>query len=155
LPFVKREALEAITVNYNSYEQAAQGIANHLGNFYQQTFPVVASEQTVKIAEAVHAVQTVYQRNIHPYMKIDWDSYPSHIGHRGRAGCFRCHNADMIDSDGRFIANDCTLCHSILAQGSADAFQYLKPVPREDPESLIQQYYQDEFLGTPQIDLFK
>jgi hypothetical protein len=81
-------------------------------------------------------------------MNVDWGNYPSHLGHRqGKAGCFRCHNGDMVDSEGRSISGDCTLCHSLLAFESPSAFRYLEPVAAAQPDSAMHVYLQAEFTG--------
>jgi hypothetical protein len=48
----------------------------------------------------------------------------NHIGHTPdmstEVGCFRCHNEELATADGRAISQDCSTCHSILAQEEAD-----------------------------------
>jgi hypothetical protein len=76
-------------------------------------------------------------------MKIGWNTYEDHRGHRGaHGGCFRCHDADMVDAEGRAIRSDCTLCHSILAQRSEHPFQFLRRPEPASPDAT-----QHEYLG--------
>lgn len=56
-------------------------------------------------------------------MKATWDAYPNHIGHMEFNGCFRCHNGSHESEEGKVISRDCNLCHTILAQGSADTYE--------------------------------
>jgi hypothetical protein len=50
-------------------------------------------------------------------MKVRWDEYPEHIGHKISPGCFRCHDGKHDSESGQAIRNDCGICHTILAQG--------------------------------------
>ena len=101
----------------------------------------------------VAELQAIYSRNIFPHMNVGWNTYPSHLGHRGRSGCFRCHNADMVDESGTAMPYDCTLCHSILAMDSDSPFHFLLPVEKDDPDRKMHQYLRDEFLGVVTPDL--
>jgi hypothetical protein len=52
-------------------------------------------------------------------MSISWGTYVNHIGHpdmSAEVGCFRCHDEEHRTSDGRAISQDCSTCHSVLAQ---------------------------------------
>ena len=146
LPYIKSEALATLTNNYSDIETGKRIIDTHLRNFYRQHYPDIAATHLHEIDEAVHIVQTVLERNIHPGMEITWGSYPNHIGHHRGMGCFRCHNSDMADEDGHQISHDCTLCHSILAHKETEPFKYLFQI--EDTLKLDRehQYLQQEFL---------
>lgn len=116
LPFIKREALAAITSDYPDAESAMKGIEDHLLGFYRSNFPEIAEAKRIAIENTVAVLQDAYQRNIHPKMNIQWNTYPSLLGHAGdEGGCFRCHASHLADGDGNEISNDCDLCHSILA----------------------------------------
>ena len=82
-------------------------------------------------------------------MKITWGSYPNHLGHLDNKGCFRCHNADMVDDGGKHVSMECTLCHSILANGSERPFQYLYTDLKENPtEENVARYLLEEFRNS-------
>ncbi len=66
-------------------------------------------------------IKTIYRNNFFPEMKVDWRSYPDHIGHKITAGCFRCHDDKHVSKDGKKISRDCNLCHTIIAQGPGEA----------------------------------
>ncbi len=147
LPFLKREALTAITGSYADSAAAMEGIANSLAGFYRLSYPNVALQRSDGIDSAVMVLQSVYSRNIHHGMNISWGSYASQIGHRGpRQGCFRCHNSDLVAADSTSISYDCSLCHSILAFQSPAVFQYLEPTDSTSREYRMHQYLQQEFL---------
>ncbi|MFA7330453.1 MAG: NapC/NirT family cytochrome c [Candidatus Delongbacteria bacterium] len=148
LPFVKRQALAALTGTYADEAAAMAGIEAQLKGFYQQQHAELAAARGAEIEQAVQTVREIYRRNIHHQMKVTWGSYPNHLGHDAQSGgCFRCHNRDLVDEQGRSIPDECTLCHSILANDEAEPYLYLfRPdeyAPRETRE--MQRYLRDEF----------
>jgi len=152
LPFLKREALQAVSVSYTSRKTAMKGIANHMNGFYQRYYPDLARSKAMILDSVVTVLQGIYNRNIHPEMNIEWGSYSSHIGHVGDGGCFRCHNSTMVDEDGNAVSSDCTLCHSMLSNSNVDPFQYLQPVDTSSLDYQMHLYLQKEFMkssGTP------
>ncbi|MDX2475305.1 MAG: hypothetical protein QNL91_16540, partial [Candidatus Krumholzibacteria bacterium] len=149
LPFAKKVALGALLGNYGTDKDAAlQSIDDGVRGHYMRGDDNVTG-LLPDIDIMVSAVQEIYRQNIFPIMNVGWNAYPSHLGHQGQAGCFRCHNADMVDEGGKAIPYDCTLCHSILAMDSESQFQYLLPLSKEDPDRKMHQYLRDEFLGQP------
>ncbi|MBU8934855.1 MAG: NapC/NirT family cytochrome c [candidate division Zixibacteria bacterium] len=146
LPFLKREALRAISANYASREAAMEGISNHVNGYYQRNYPDLARSKMTIIDSVVTVLKGIYNRNIHPSMNIEWGTYPSHIGHVGDGGCFRCHNSNMVDEDGNAVSSDCALCHSMLSNGHEDAFQYLRPADTSSLDYQMHLYLQQEFM---------
>lgn len=148
LPFVKRQAVAGLTGKYADQEAGLKGIEAALKGFYQREYAELAAARGAEIEQAVRAVQEIYRRNIHHEMQVTWGSYPNHLGHDAKTGgCFRCHNREMVDETGRAIPDDCTLCHSILANDEAEPYLYLfRPdeyAPREGRE--MQRYLRSEF----------
>ena len=116
LPFIRREGLAAIQVEYLSHAEARAGIAEQIGDFYSSTFPAIAEQNSHTIDEAIRALQELYVTNVFPEMNVTWGTYPDHLGHSGETvGCFRCHNAAFTAEDGSKISSDCELCHRIVA----------------------------------------
>jgi len=147
LPYIKREGLAAITNNYPSKEAGLKGIVTHIEGFYRRNYPDIATQKMDKIDAAIKTLQEIYKRNIFPQMNITWGSYPNHIAHPDeKTGCFRCHNENMVDKKGKPIANDCTLCHSILANRSRDPFKFLKEPEKKDPDFRMHQTLRKEFF---------
>jgi NapC/NirT cytochrome c family, N-terminal region len=147
LPFIKARALAALTAGYPDKDAAMPGIERSIAGFYRQSYPEQMGMYFEKIDQAVATVQDVYRRNIHHRMNVQWGAYPSHLGHRNNGGCFRCHNEDMVDAEGRRVSNDCTLCHSILSFDSDHPFQYLLPGQEKgDPDYKMHMDLQKEFL---------
>jgi len=146
LPFIRREAVSALTAGYPSRDAAHRGIRDHLRGFYRRLEPAQAAAWLDRIDAAADVLVEIYDRNIHHQMEIDWGAYPSLLGHRDSRGCFRCHTRDMQDAKGRWIPDDCTLCHSILADDEPDPFAYLREVPQTGRTRAMHDYLRDEFL---------
>lgn len=146
LPFVKREAIAALTSRYPDEEAAMRGIANRLRGFYERRFPDVASSKGESIDAAIAVLQGVYKRNIHHQMNITWGTYTSLVGHAGETGCFRCHSPKMTDDAGNEISGDCTLCHSILAYESTEPFAFVQTPRPGSADYGMHEYLRNEFL---------
>jgi hypothetical protein len=113
LPYIRREAVAALKINYPDRVSAEQEIAARLGNFYKSNYPEVAGSKSGEVDRAIQAVQRVYRRNVFPKMNVTWGTHPNHIGHTTSPGCFRCHDDNHKTKDGRTIGQDCSLCHEI------------------------------------------
>jgi hypothetical protein len=146
LPFIRREALAAVTGGYPSAEAAERGIRAGLESFYRRSYPENASAWYDAIDAAVEELVAIWARNIHPGMRIEWGAYPSFLGHSDTPGCFRCHTRNLQDADGDWISDDCTLCHSILAYGEGEAFAYLEEPPEKARNRPMHHYLREEFL---------
>jgi hypothetical protein len=117
LPFIKKEAIEALKKAYPDQATADQQIAAFLEDFYRSKYP---QAEPALLKTAVNTVQGIYNRNIFPEMKISWGTYPNNVGHTDFPGCFRCHDGNHASADGRVISNDCATCHDLLAVGERD-----------------------------------
>jgi nitrate/TMAO reductase-like tetraheme cytochrome c subunit len=150
LPFAKKVALGALLGHYGSDKaHNLEAIDNSVRGFYLRGDADV-SGQLGEVDVMIRELQDIYARNVFPGMNVGWNTYRSHLGHQGTAGCFRCHNSDMVDEGGQAVPYDCTLCHSILAMDSANPFQYLLPIDEKDPDRRMHEYLRDEFLGQPE-----
>jgi hypothetical protein len=151
LPHAKKTALAALLGNWADKDAAMRGIENSVRGTYAR---MPGSTGMLREAdEMVAELQAIYSRNVFPHMNVEWNTYASHLGHKGKAGCFRCHNRDMVDETGAAVPYDCTLCHSILAMDSATPFRFLQPLEENDPDRKLHKYLRDEFLGVPTPDL--
>ncbi len=114
LPSIKRTAVDLLTAEYTSHEEAATAIAAGLKEAY-------ADRAGPAVDAAVATVTEIYQTNFFPQMKANWSAYPVHQGHKDSPGCFRCHDGShkAVDNPQRTIAaSDCKACHTITAQGT-------------------------------------
>ena len=117
LPFIKREGVRALKVEYDSHAAARTGIAADIAQYYASNYPEVATAQADDIDAASAALGDIFSWNVFPHMKVTWGTYPDHIGHEDGPGCFRCHNRQHKTEDGEGISRRCATCHTILAEG--------------------------------------
>jgi formate-dependent nitrite reductase cytochrome c552 subunit len=115
LPFIRRESVKALKAEFPSHDAARTGLQEALRSYYQQQHPAVASARAADIDAAAAELGAIYTQNVWPSMNIKWGTYPSHLGHEATEGCFRCHNDEHSTADGKTLSQDCSLCHTILA----------------------------------------
>jgi len=127
LPWIKREAVAALAEAYPSADAARRGIATRLTAFYDSAYGRSGTGTASRVAAAVAAVQSIYAHNVFPAMKVDWRVYPDNLGHKDFPGCFRCHDGNHTSADGRTIPRDCTVCHTIIAEGAGPAAGTVAP----------------------------
>jgi len=123
LPFVRREGLKALLAEYPSHEAARAGIAKTIAEFYAASYPALAAEKKQAVSAAGRALSDIWCWNVFPAMNVTWGTYVNHIGHpemSGEVGCFRCHDEQHTSADGKTISQDCSTCHSLLAQEEKD-----------------------------------
>jgi hypothetical protein len=111
IPFIKQQAVTALTAEYKSDDEAAKGIAKSMTDFYSGKGVMQAA-----LDGSIKEVQRIYSTSIFPYMRVDWRTHPDNIGHFYYPGCFRCHDGNHVSSDGKVIRKDCTICHTIVGQ---------------------------------------
>jgi len=116
LPFLKQQAVAALTGKYDTTDAAMQGIANTIGNFYASKYPDLVKTRQPEIHAAIDDVQRIYKLTFFPEMKLDWRTHPNNIGHFYFSGCFRCHDGNHVSAEGKVISKDCNLCHTVIEQ---------------------------------------
>ena len=124
LPDIKIIAMQALNQDYSTRDSAFLAIDSQVRDYYKTLYPEVHESKKEMLGNAIAAIQEGYSRNIFPYMKVKWKSYPVHLGHLESKGCYRCHNDRHKSESGRVISRDCKLCHSILAQGKPGETEY-------------------------------
>jgi nitrate/TMAO reductase-like tetraheme cytochrome c subunit len=125
LPYIKTNAVYALTLEYQTAAEAAQKIAALLKDRYAS----IGSEQAPRLESTIAAVQQIYRENFFPEMKADWRAYPDNIGHMEWPGCFRCHDGKHATADDKKIeASNCNACHTILAQGAGAELEQWSPL---------------------------
>jgi len=115
LPFIKREGLRVLKIQYPSQEQARTGIQREIEQFYRTQYPAVASERASAVTQAGKALGDIWCWNVFPPMRVTWETYPNHIGHQSSPGCWRCHDNKHASESGEKIKKQCELCHNVLA----------------------------------------
>lgn len=117
LPFLKKQAVEILTANYATRDEAAQKIPAALSAFYTSAHPEVARSRAEDVAAAGRVVAEIHARNVFPDQKVTWGTYPDHRGHQSSPGCFRCHDGEHVAESGETISNNCFVCHHPAAVG--------------------------------------
>jgi len=108
IPSIKSEAGMLLAGAYQTEAEALAAIDNGLR---------AKHPDDPRIDATIREVQAIYRGNFFPDMKVRWDEYPDHVGHKITPGCFRCHDDKHISASGQRLSKDCQVCHTILAQG--------------------------------------
>jgi hypothetical protein len=117
LPFAKSLAVETLSREYPSVEAAHGAMRKSVSSFYAEKYPDVSAARGGDIGEMADALQGIYDGNVFPDMKVSWKTYPSNLGHRNSAGCFRCHDGKHVSQDGKVLTAECTACHTAPQRG--------------------------------------
>jgi len=133
LPFIKQQAVAALTRTYQTTGEALQGIAKEIQQFYETRYPELYARRQQTIRDAIADLQHIYQSTVFPYMKVDWQTHPNNIGHFYSPGCFRCHDGQHVSSEGKVIPKDCTSCHTVIAELESGV-----PLLRQEPSIAFQ-----------------
>ncbi len=105
LPFAKKWSVEVLKSAKSAGEVPAM-----LASRYQQ-----ANADRDKVTHAGAVLQSIYERNVFPEMRVTWDTYPTNLGHEDNFGCFRCHDDNHVADGGqRKIGQDCETCHHMM-----------------------------------------
>jgi nitrate/TMAO reductase-like tetraheme cytochrome c subunit len=130
LPYIRREALKAMRTEYASHDEARGGIAAAVNEFYRTAYPELAVARAADIEAVGHVLAGFYRSNVFPSMNIGWNTYPDHSGHEKSPGCYRCHAGEHSTEDGETIADDCSVCHTIVAWEEASP-EILELIPAD------------------------
>lgn len=116
LPFIKAKAVEVLSAQYNSTDEALSQIATNFDAYYKLAYPDIYAAKKPVIDENVKELQRLYSTYFFPEMKTDWSTQINNIGHFNAQGCFRCHDGQHFSRENKPIRNDCSICHTTLDQ---------------------------------------
>jgi hypothetical protein len=116
LPYVKQQAVTALSAGYNTEDAAMQGIAGSMQGFYESKYPDIARSKQLELRNAIQEVQQLYRHTTFPEMKVNWQTHPNNLGHFYFSGCFRCHDGQHATAEGKVISKECNACHTVLSQ---------------------------------------
>lgn len=136
LPYLKRQAIEALSKPYNTEDEALKTIASTLGDYYRTNHAALYSEKRTSVDGAIAEMQRIFKINFFPEMKTDWQAHPNNIGHLQSSGCFRCHDGEHKSNTGKVISNDCNICHTVLYDSARPAEQNPRSGGFEHPVDL-------------------
>ena len=109
LPFIRREAIAALTAAKTDDGTVDRQVADHLSAFYAQAKDQRATDAAIR--QAIAATQQLRSHNVFPAMNVTWGTYPSQLGHTDAPGCFRCHDETKKTVTGLVLSQDCEGCH--------------------------------------------
>jgi hypothetical protein len=133
IPYLKRQAVEILSKQYITTDEALLSIEKGLNDFYRSNYSDVYSQKKESIKSSVGEVQRIFTTYFFPEMKTDWQTHPNNIGHLYFSGCFRCHDGEHVSNSGKVISNNCNICHTVLydsanPEGSAKTGPFQHPV---------------------------
>ncbi len=116
LPFLKKTAVEVLTKDYKTTEEALAAISDGFHNYYRVNHEGIYNEKRPAINSSVAELKRIYRTYFFPEMKTDWRSHINNIGHFNTQGCFRCHDGKHRSPQGKLIRNECNICHITISQ---------------------------------------
>jgi hypothetical protein len=129
LPWIKEVAVDALVKEYPDRAAAAAGLREAILSFYAAKYPAIRQSHSTELEQVAKRVTDIYDRSVFPKMKVNWKTYASNIGHRNSPGCFRCHDGNHFNEEGKVLTRDCTTCHTMPQRGP------LSPIGTEMPAS--------------------
>ena len=121
LPFLKQQAVAALSNNYATTDEAASVIATSLDEYYRRSYPDVYANKQDSVRNSIAELQRIFQTYFFPEMKVDWRTHPNNIGHFYNLGCFRCHDGKHVSDTGKKIRTTCNICHTVLDQTEGES----------------------------------
>ena len=116
LPYIKQQAVAALTGKYDTTEAAVQAIAHDIDGYYESKYPEVAKNKQLEIRNAIDEVQQIFRRTTFPEMRLNWQTHPNNLGHFYFNGCFRCHDGQHVSPEGKAVSKECNICHTLMGQ---------------------------------------
>ncbi len=113
LPFAKKVAVEILKKERKAGEE--QQVSSAFVEYYRTKYPELFAKEKASVETSAASLQSIYQRNIFPDMRVTWGTYSNNIGHTDAPGCFRCHDEEHKSKGGKVIGQDCSGCHELLA----------------------------------------
>ena len=136
LPFIKRQAITALTGKYETTPEALNAIDTSISDFYRTNYKDLHAQKEGDIKKAVAELQRIFQNYVFPEMRVDWKTHPNNAGHMISQGCFRCHDGNHVSKEGKVITNDCNVCHTVLYDSKAPPEQNTQTGPFKHPVDL-------------------
>jgi hypothetical protein len=121
LPFLKQQAVAALTNDYATTDEATSAIGSSLDDYYRRNYPDVYAGKQDSVKNSIAELQRIFQTYFFPEMKVDWRTHPNNIGHFYNLGCFRCHDGKHFSDTGKKIRTDCNICHTVLDQTEGES----------------------------------
>lgn len=138
LPYIKREGVDRLTVDYATVEDADRAIAG-LRTFYAARYPLVIQLMDPQVTAAITDLQRIYRLVATPDMRVSGATYPNNLGHQAAPGCFRCHDGAHYKVVNGALTNEsipsaCATCHTFPQIGAVESGVLIgkRPVTHDD-----------------------
>jgi hypothetical protein len=116
LPFLKRTAVEVLTKDYATTDEALATITEDFHKYYRVNHSEFYAANRPAVNTSVAELKRIYRTYFFPEMKTDWRAHIDNIGHFNNQGCFRCHDGNHFSPQGKPIRNECNICHTTISQ---------------------------------------
>jgi mono/diheme cytochrome c family protein len=135
IPFIRRQAVEALRATYATQEEGLTGIEK-LSSYYKTNYFDYYTAHQDKVDAAISEIKTIFTDSVFIDQKSDWNTHPNNIGHFDSAGCFRCHDGKHLNSNQQAVRLECNLCHSIpIVSGPQDFVTKIEISKGPEPQS--------------------
>ncbi|RJX26959.1 MAG: cytochrome C [Desulfurivibrio sp.] len=114
IPGIREDSLQVLTKEYATRAEAQDAMISDLLLLQKNRSADLAAKYKEDIIKAGSFLLEAYLGNVWPEMKVQWGTYPGHLGHQNAEegyGCWRCHDEEHLNSSGEAISQDCSLCH--------------------------------------------
>lgn len=122
IPGIREDSLAAITGKYATREEAQDKIPAALLDLQSKRHGSEVEKYRQGLSSGGLYLVEGYLANVWPETLVEWGTYQGHLGHRSADyggysladasfGCFRCHDEEHVNSSGKTISQDCSLCH--------------------------------------------
>jgi nitrate/TMAO reductase-like tetraheme cytochrome c subunit len=135
LPYLKRQAIAALSQSYKTEDEALKAIATSLDTYYRANSQVYG-EKGDAVKAAITEIQRIYKTYFFPEMKTNWETHPNNIGHLYFSGCFRCHDGEHVSDSGKVITSDCNVCHTVIYDSARPPAENVKTGSFQHPVDL-------------------
>jgi len=120
LPYIKQQGVTVLSAGYKTTDEAMQAISRDILKFYKENYPQVFDSRRAELDKTIAELQQIFRTTTFPEMNLDWKTHQNNVGHFYYQGCFRCHDGQHTNSEGKAISKNCNACHVILQQREAE-----------------------------------
>ncbi len=114
IPGMREDSLAVLTYQYATRKEAEARMVDALIALQTKRDPAMAKQHEADIKKGGDFLLEAYLGNVWPEMNIHWGTYKMHLGHQyadDGYGCWRCHDEEHVNAEGKTITQDCALCH--------------------------------------------
>jgi nitrate/TMAO reductase-like tetraheme cytochrome c subunit len=110
IPYIKREAMEALVPANSSLDEALAKVES-IEDFYRESYPMFYQDNLDLVEQALVELEKIATLTTFPEWNLSWET---HLNNSSHDGCYRCHGrlvATSGDQKGELVSGDCDVCH--------------------------------------------